>query len=101
MIRENETSCPDCGGILKHYDRVSRMMRTKGGLKRYLKIRRFKCAECKKLHRELPDDIYPYKQYEADIIQGVIDGFITSDTIGFEDYPCEVTMGRWVQLQFT
>jgi hypothetical protein len=43
----------------------------------------------------LPDFIFPYKQYEADIIIGVIEGLITCDTLGFEDYPCEMTMIRW------
>ena len=50
---------------------------------------------CGCIHRNLPDYIYPYKQYEAEIIDGVIEGFITCDTIGFEDYPCEMTMLRW------
>lgn len=39
--------------------------------------------------------IYPYKQYESEIIDGVIEGLITCDTVGFEDYPCELTMIRW------
>jgi hypothetical protein len=50
---------------------------------------------CGAVHRELTDDILPYKQYEAEIIRGVLEGLITSDTFGFEDYPCEVTMVRW------
>lgn len=50
---------------------------------------------CGCIHRNLPDYIYPYKQYEAEIIDGVVEGFITCDTIGFEDYPCEMTMFRW------
>ena len=31
----------------------------------------------------------------AKIIDGVIEGLITCDTVGFEDYPCELTMIRW------
>lgn len=38
------------------------------------------------MHRELPDFIFPYKQYEAEIIIGVLEGFITCETLGFEDY---------------
>ena len=49
------------------------------------------------LHRELPKFLFPYKQYEADVIKGVLDGFITSDTLGFEDYPCEATMRLWIE----
>lgn len=93
-------NCPDCGGGLKYYDRVSRMIKVKGGLKKYVMIRRLRCKDCKKLHRELPIDILPYKHYESEIIKGVLEGYITPDTFGFEDYPCEVTMNRWGQLEF-
>ena len=55
-----------------------------------------KCQVCGGLHRELPGDIFPYKQYEAEIIRGVIEGLITCETIGYEDYPCEMTMIRWI-----
>lgn len=39
--------------------------------------------------------LYFRKQYEADIIIGVLEGLITCGTLGFEDYPCEMTMIRW------
>ena len=31
----------------------------------------------------------------TNIIIGVIEGLITCETFGFEDYPCEMTMIRW------
>lgn len=43
----------------------------------------------------IPDILIPYKQYEADLIEDVIDGVITEDDLETEDYPCEATMGRW------
>jgi hypothetical protein len=43
----------------------------------------------------LPDYLFPYKQYEREVIIGVMDGYITPETIGYEDYPCEMTMKRW------
>lgn len=95
MIFSGATSCPNCGGTLKLYDRVYRLVRTKGGMAEYAKVRRWKCLGCNSVHREIPNDIYPYKQYESEIIKGVLDGLITSNTIGFEDYPCEMTMKRW------
>lgn len=49
----------------------------------------------KTIHRFLPECVHPYKQYDAEIIDGVIEGLIDSDTLGFEDYPCEMTMKRW------
>ena len=36
------------------------------------------------------------KEYESEIIIGVIEGLITPETLGYEDYPCEMTMNRWL-----
>lgn len=95
MISNNESICPKCGGELKYYDSVKRIVRTKYGCKSKVNIRRFRCKRCGSTHRELPDFIFPYKQYEADIIIGVIEDLINCETLGFEDYPCEMTMFRW------
>lgn len=95
MVINNELICPCCGGKLKHYDSVRRIIRTKRRITSLVKIRRLKCQSCGRLHSELPDSIFPYKQYESEVIIGVLENFITSDTIGFEDYPCEMTMIRW------
>lgn len=96
MVRMDETICPDCGGGLKYYDSVKRIIRTRGRNTKKIVIRRLRCPKCRKIHRELPNDILPYKQYETEIIQGVLDGFITTETFGYEDYPCEMTMIRWI-----
>jgi uncharacterized Zn finger protein len=95
MIYDSGLICPICGGNLKYYDKVRRMVRTKKRAPSYLELRRFKCAKCGKVHREITDDIFPHKHYEAEIILGVLEEYITTDTIGFEDYPCETTMIRW------
>ncbi len=101
MISENETECPKCKGALKHYDIVKRIVRTKGRKTKHIDIRRSKCIMCGSVHREIPDYIFPYKQYEAELIIGVLEGYITPDTLGYEDYPCEMTMNRWVSGIFT
>lgn len=95
MVYINQTVCPKCGGKLIFYDNVNRIVRTKYRKTYLVKIRRVKCLDCKMLHRELPRFIFPYKQYESEVINGVIEGLITPDTLGFEDYPCEMTMLRW------
>ena len=32
---------------------------------------------------------------DKEIVDGVKEGLIDSDTLGFEDYPCELTMKHW------
>ena len=95
MVGLEDLTCPNCGGNLKYYDNVHRVIRTKRRVCRSIRIRRFKCSKCKRIHREIPDEVHPYKQYETEIIRGVLEGLITSDTYGFEDYPSEMTMKRW------
>jgi len=101
MTISNVSNCPYCGGELKHYDKVERIVRKKGGHKHWVTIRRLRCVDCHKIQRELPDYILPYKQYHSAIIQGVLKGAITSDTIDYEDYPCEMTMRRWARKKHT
>lgn len=85
MVSTNEIICPKCGGGLIYYDRVKRIVRTKGRTASQKVIRRMRCPKCGKVYRELPEDIFPYKQYEAEVIRGVLEGLITSETIGYED----------------
>ena len=97
MIRENEVNCPYCGGELKYYDKVQRIVRTRYDKVYYIWVRRYRCHDCSKMHRELPDLLLPYKHYEREVILGVIEGFITPDTLGFMDHPCEATMLQWIR----
>ena len=99
MVRNDKSICQNCGSKLKRYDKVSRIVRTKGGKTSWIEIERFRCPVCGQIHRELPDYIFPYKQYEAEVIRGVLEGFITCETYGYEDYPCEMTMIRWRNSQ--
>lgn len=77
MISDNQSICPKCGGQLKYYDHVQRLVRTKFGNKKWVAIRRLRCCKCHAVHREIPDFIFPYKQYEADIIIGVLEGKVS------------------------
>ncbi len=99
MVGINVSKCPDCGKDLKYYDKVRRIVRTKGRATWHVLIRRLRCSNCEKIHRELPACVVPYKQYEAELIKGVLEGIITPETIGYEDYPCEMTMDRWTNSQ--
>lgn len=95
MICAGIIICPKCGGQLKCYDMVKRIKRTKNRKTNWIYIHRLKCDDCGSLHRELPEDILPFKQYEAEVIRGVLEELITCETLGFEDYPCEMSMLRW------
>lgn len=95
MIRSSTSSCPKCGGDLKYYDKVRRIVRTKNGETNWIKIRRLVCSICGTSHRELPDNLMPYKHYDAGIIKGVLDNTITFHDLDYEDHPCEMTMKRW------
>lgn len=95
MIFANVDVCPICGGSLKYYDEVMRLIKGKDGRKQTTRIKRYKCKSCCHVHRRLPDYIFPFKQYDANIIIGVVENLITSETLGFEDYPCGLTMKRW------
>ena len=91
----NDIHCPDCGKEMSHYDSVRRLVKGKDGTRYEIKLKRYRCKNCGKIHRQIPDKILPYKQYEAEIIQGVVEGSITPFLLDFEDYPCEMTMKRW------
>ena len=95
MVSMNASICPKCGGELKHYDSVQRIIRTKARRTSWMRLRRLRCVRCGTFHRALPEVLFPYKQYEAEVIRGVLEGLITCETIGFEDHPCEMTMERW------
>lgn len=90
--------CSDCGIPSKYYDKVSRIVRTRGRRTKTVTIKRYRCPRCRRIRRDLPDYIFPYKQYDSEVIIGVIENLITCDTFGFEDYPCEATMARWKTL---
>ena len=65
-----------------------------------LLVERRKCTnkECRKTHRLLPaNKVLPYKHYEADIIESVVDGIINEDNLCNKVYPCESTLRRWRQ----
>ena len=95
MIPAYSAICPKCHVMMKHYDKVRRVVRSANNSKYYIQLNRVKCPKCKHVHRVIPDVLFPYKQYESRIVFKTIFGIITSDTILYEDYPCEKTIERW------
>lgn len=95
MISDGELTCPSCGGYLKYYDSVRRIVRIKKGSKRWIRVRRLICSSCGSTHRELPDYLIPYRHYDVRIIEGFLSGAITSFDLDYEDYPCDSTIAKW------
>lgn len=74
MVMNECSACPRCGGRLKYYDSVPRLVRTKGRQASRVPMRRLRCSGCGAIHRELGGLFFPYKQYEAEVIFGVLEG---------------------------
>lgn len=53
MISDNQSICPKCGGQLKYYDHVQRLVRTKFGNKKWVAIRRLRCCKCGYVQKEM------------------------------------------------
>lgn len=86
MVRKETDRCPKCGGQTKYYDYVIRKIkRPEGGISHRL-LSRVKCTQCKSVHRVIPDDIIPYKQYSRETIE--------SNRL-FLDFPSDSTVKRW------
>lgn len=89
--------CPKCGGGLKHYDKVKRYLRVGGGVRNTVFLHRYKCSKCGHVHREMPQNVLPYKQYSAVVIFGFLSGRLNMHMLRYEDYPCELTISIWVR----
>ena len=82
--------CPKCGGELRVKDYRERQGWTKYGDKPKYQLRRLQCEECGAIHIELPNILLPYKRYNAETIECVLNG---------EDWNCVAsirTKKRWL-----
>lgn len=82
---------------MAYRDCRKRIMRREGGRKDWICVRRFRCQKCGSYHVELPDCLLPYKHYQTEVVSGVLDETVTSDDLGYENYPSFMTMLRWLQ----
>lgn len=90
--------CDICGNKTKRYDRVLRQVKHEGGRIEWIWVCRYRCTVCNHLQRDLPAFVIRHKHYSRDVIQGVLQGFLTPYTLSCEDYPCEMTMKRWLRV---
>ena len=99
MIHDNNAVCPKCGGELKYYDSVERIVRTDFGKRYWIKIERMICTDCHSTHRVIPNILMPYKHYEKEIIKGFVDRSKSSYDLRYEDYPSESVVNEWRRTQ--
>lgn len=66
--------CPCCGSELKVIGSRRRKSVRDSGKVMVLIIRRLRCNDCNRIHHELPDILVPYKRYDRDSIEAVLDG---------------------------
>ena len=91
IISLTPCNCPLCGGAVYHRDHKGRDVKRMNGEVWHFNLRRLLCDNCKKLHTEIPDIIQPYKHYDTETIQSVLDG-------GEKAKECvadESTISRW------
>ena len=70
--------CPKCGALMSGYDHRKRTVIGSDGERRIFLLRRLRCSECRRIHSEIPDSLFPYKHYETDVIEAVKNGDVSS-----------------------
>jgi hypothetical protein len=83
--------CPLCNGFLKHRDRRGRSVKDILGEVSLFSLRRLLCVVCAKLHTEIPNIIQPFKHYDSETIQNVIDNTEKSKDCAADNS----TISRW------
>ncbi|MGM0883647.1 MAG: DUF6431 domain-containing protein [Bacillota bacterium] len=63
---------PCCGEKLSVIGSRKRTLTSEEGEYHLLVVRRLRCAQCRKIHHELPDCVVPYKRYESTCVEQVI-----------------------------
>lgn len=99
MVGFGERICPDCGGKIFWFDSCKRVCRRGYGRKDILKVSRFKCENCGRIHRETPKNMMPFKQYDKRIIEGFLSGQLSTCSDAFEDYPTDLTVRIWKRMK--
>ena len=62
--------CPVCGGQLRVHGTCTRKLRRSEGIDVY-RLRVMECKTCGKTHRELPEEIVPYKRMDTELLSNI------------------------------
>jgi hypothetical protein len=73
--------CPICQNKLSPFGTRVRKFINSESKKVIIIIRRLRCtcSHCRKIHHELPDNLIPYKRYEATVVEKCIDAETAND----------------------
>lgn len=85
----SDSCCPICGGTLNVRSTCVRKVRKEGTAQR-LRLRVMKCRICQKTHREIPDDVIPYKRTS-------LTDFCEIAAEGIDEYPCDTS--TWQRMK--
>lgn len=88
IIPQEPIKC-ECGGVPVARGSKKRTLITNDGEKQVFSLKRMYCPECDRLHIVLPDVFIPYKHYEKQAIEGIIQG--ENDCCAADDS----TLYRW------
>jgi hypothetical protein len=93
ITTEEIINCPLCSSDLSYRDCIQRKTKNVLGETRNFLLRRLRCQnpKCKKLHTELPSIIQPYKHYDSNTIQSVLDGNVGASECAADNS----TIRRW------
>ena len=82
---------------MKYYDRVNRKVKLGGDNYYILRLYRFRCTNCRSIHRFIPPCLYSNKHYNRRIIDGFLSKKLNKNDILYEDYPTDLTVCRWTK----
>ena len=88
-VNHDKPLCPICKKEMKVRDSYKRKVKDASGTPHYFRLRRLFCANCQRIHAEIPDIITAFRQYNTETIKGVISGDLDNFT---GDYS---TVYRW------
>ena len=88
---QQHPACPKCNSTMKFRDTCNRHCKDKESKCTWYVLRRFEC--CDSTHREIPDFLFPFKHYEADVVQSVIDG--NTDGIAADESTIRCWRRQW------
>jgi hypothetical protein len=95
VVAEFTMKSPCCEATLVPFGRRQRKYKDSISNSHTLIIRRLRCEKCKKIHHELPDILVPYKRYNAETIQHIIDTENIVDINALCDITTIFRIKRW------